>query len=106
MGVPLLGVLPNEPRAAAHALSHEELLAVVDVGDRKKPPHHAYDGIFVRLDVVLDLRRQFVRRGEDHVRQARLAAGVAPTFKTVDTCAAEFEAETPYYYSCYETESG
>jgi carbamoyl-phosphate synthase large subunit len=38
------------------------------------------------------------------VRAARKAAGVKVTFKTVDTCAAEFEAETPYYYSTYETE--
>ncbi len=42
--------------------------------------------------------------GEDEVRAARLAAGVVPTYKTVDTCAAEFEAETPYYYSTYEDE--
>ena len=36
---------------------------------------------------------------ELEVRAARLAAGVVPTFKTVDTCAAEFEADTPYHYS-------
>jgi carbamoyl-phosphate synthase large subunit len=36
------------------------------------------------------------------VRAARLAAGVHVTFKTVDTCAAEFEATTPYHYSTYE----
>jgi carbamoyl-phosphate synthase large subunit len=39
---------------------------------------------------------------EDDVREARLAAGVRVTFKTVDTCAAEFAAETPYHYSTYE----
>jgi carbamoyl-phosphate synthase large subunit len=48
------------------------------------------------------------RRGttvtEAEVRSARVAAGVVPTYKTVDTCAAEFEAETPYYYSTYEEE--
>ncbi len=36
------------------------------------------------------------------VRKARIAAGVEATFKTVDTCSAEFEAETPYHYSTYE----
>ena len=36
------------------------------------------------------------------VRTARLAAGVRATFKTVDTCAAEFEATTPYHYATYE----
>jgi carbamoyl-phosphate synthase large subunit len=39
---------------------------------------------------------------EAEVRAARLAAGVRATMKTVDTCAAEFEAHTPYHYSTYE----
>jgi carbamoyl-phosphate synthase large subunit len=39
---------------------------------------------------------------EGDVRQARLALGVRPTFKTVDTCGAEFDAETPYHYSTWE----
>ena len=43
--------------------------------------------------------------GEDEVRKAREAAGVIPTYKTVDTCSAEFAAETPYHYSTYEDES-
>ena len=38
------------------------------------------------------------------VRAAREAAGVRPTYKTVDTCAAEFAAETPYHYSAWEDE--
>ena len=42
---------------------------------------------------------------ESEVRAAREAAGVLPTYKTVDTCAAEFAAETPYHYSTYEDES-
>ncbi|MFM7536075.1 MAG: carbamoyl-phosphate synthase large subunit [Acidimicrobiales bacterium] len=42
---------------------------------------------------------------EDEVRAARTAHGVVPTYKTVDTCAAEFAAETPYHYSTYEDES-
>ncbi|MGI8983507.1 MAG: carbamoyl-phosphate synthase large subunit [Acidimicrobiales bacterium] len=41
---------------------------------------------------------------EDRVRAARLAAGVRATFKTVDTCGAEFDAHTPYHYSTYEDE--
>jgi carbamoyl-phosphate synthase large subunit len=35
-------------------------------------------------------------------RDRRLAAGLRPVFRSVDTCAAEFEAETPYFYSSYE----
>ncbi|HVE99064.1 MAG TPA: carbamoyl-phosphate synthase large subunit, partial [Mycobacteriales bacterium] len=39
------------------------------------------------------------------VRAHRYALGVRPVFKTVDTCAAEFAAETPYHYSSYDEES-
>ena len=39
---------------------------------------------------------------EDAVRKARRELGITPVFKTVDTCAAEFEAHTPYLYSTYE----
>jgi len=38
------------------------------------------------------------------VRERRKALGIRPTFKLVDTCSAEFEAYTPYYYSTYEAE--
>ena len=43
---------------------------------------------------------------EKAVRKARLALGVRPVFKRIDTCAAEFEALTPYMYSTYETPVG
>ena len=39
------------------------------------------------------------------IRTARIHLGVRPVYKTVDTCAAEFEAFTPYHYSTYETET-
>ncbi len=42
---------------------------------------------------------------ESEIRAARLVAGVVPTYKTVDTCSAEFAAETPYHYSTYEDET-
>ena len=41
---------------------------------------------------------------EDAIRRMREQAGIRPVFKLVDTCAAEFEAYTPYYYSTYERE--
>ena len=41
---------------------------------------------------------------EEDVRRQRNAHGLEATFKTVDTCAAEFEAETPYYYATYGSE--
>ena len=42
---------------------------------------------------------------EHDVRAARIKAGVIATFKTVDTCSAEFAALTPYHYSSYEDET-
>ncbi len=42
-------------------------------------------------------------RDEDNVRRARQNLGVTAAFKRIDTCAAEFEAQTPYMYSTYET---
>jgi carbamoyl-phosphate synthase large subunit len=47
---------------------------------------------------------QLLRTSAGAVRVRRHAAGIRPVFKTVDTCAAEFEAHTPYHYSTYEEE--
>ena len=47
---------------------------------------------------------ELVGGSEAEVRAARLRAGIRATFKMVDTCAAEFEAHTPYLYSTYEEE--
>ena len=41
-------------------------------------------------------------RSEDAIRAERKKAGLVPSFRLVDTCAAEFEAYTPYYYSTYD----
>ena len=43
--------------------------------------------------------------GEDTVREIRHAYGLRPVYKTVDTCAAEFAARTPYHYSSYDLET-
>jgi carbamoyl-phosphate synthase large subunit len=52
-------------------------------------------------------RQLAVARGisESEIRAERKSAGVVPTYRLVDTCAAEFEAFTPYYYSTYGTEN-
>src|SRR5690606_29764742 len=46
-----------------------------------------------------------LKSDEDAVRLRRKAAGILPVYKTVDTCAAEFKAFTPYHYSTYEEEN-
>ncbi|HEY5111899.1 MAG TPA: carbamoyl-phosphate synthase large subunit, partial [Acidimicrobiales bacterium] len=48
---------------------------------------------------------QFTGTTTEHVASSRRSKGVVTTFKTVDTCAAEFEASTPYHYSTYEDTS-
>ena len=40
---------------------------------------------------------------EDEVRALRKKLGLVPSYRLVDTCAAEFEAYTPYFYSTYDT---
>jgi len=47
---------------------------------------------------------QLLGTDEAAIRKARGEAGIKPCYKMVDTCAAEFEAATPYYYSSYEAE--
>src|SRR5262245_65180046 len=42
------------------------------------------------------------RRTEDAVRAERKQLGLVPSYRLVDTCAAEFEAYTPYFYSTYD----
>jgi carbamoylphosphate synthase large subunit/REP element-mobilizing transposase RayT len=42
---------------------------------------------------------------ENQIRERRMSAGLIPTYRLVDTCAAEFEAYTPYYYSTYGDEN-
>ncbi|MFL6596255.1 MAG: carbamoyl-phosphate synthase large subunit, partial [Chthoniobacterales bacterium] len=44
-------------------------------------------------------------KSDDEIRAQRKAANVVPTYRLVDTCAAEFEAYTPYYYSTYGSEN-
>ncbi len=47
---------------------------------------------------------QLTEKNEDQIRAMRKDMGIEPTYKLVDTCAAEFEAYTPYFYSTYDLE--
>jgi carbamoyl-phosphate synthase large subunit len=47
---------------------------------------------------------EFAGISELKLRALRKRLGIVPIYKMVDTCAAEFEAATPYFYSCYDTE--
>ena len=79
--------------------AHEVELESLAKGDRIDAIRPAKEAGFSdrRLAALWDLE-------ESEVRAMRHAAGVRPVFKRVDTCAAEFEAHTPYLYSTYEQE--
>ncbi|GAA6737212.1 carbamoyl-phosphate synthase large subunit [Thermus oshimai] len=69
------------------------------------PPRDREDWRFYKGLGLSDARiGELLGRKEGEVRAERKAQGVAPVYKTVDTCAAEFEAYTPYHYSTYELE--
>ncbi|WP_018462002.1 carbamoyl-phosphate synthase large subunit [Thermus oshimai] len=72
---------------------------------RGHPPRDREDWRFYKGLGLSDARMgELLGRKEGEVRAERKAQGVAPVYKTVDTCAAEFEAYTPYHYSTYELE--
>ncbi|MHB0913112.1 MAG: carbamoyl-phosphate synthase large subunit [Armatimonadota bacterium] len=77
---------------AASGLSMKESTAVKLLSEAKK------------LGFPDKLIAELVGMDEMGVRNFRKAQGILPTYKMVDTCAAEFEAQTPYFYSTYEEE--
>ncbi|MCI8307352.1 MAG: carbamoyl-phosphate synthase large subunit, partial [Lachnospiraceae bacterium] len=58
-----------------------------------------------RLEFPDRVIARFCGKTEDYVKEMRKSFGIVPAFKMVDTCAAEFEASTPYYYSCFGSEN-
>ena len=88
----------------------DQLLQLVE----RRRQLRSYEHVAALPDQVLhDAKREgfsdvhiaaLVQTSEQAVRERRRAAGIGPVFKTVDTCAAEFEAFTPYHYSPYEDE--
>src|SRR6056297_2233692 len=71
---------------ALESISEEEMRVTKRLGFSDRQLAHLFD------------------KSEMQVRSYRKGLGVTPVFKSVDTCAAEFEAYTPYYYSTYEDE--
>ncbi len=74
------------------AITHDELYELKQAG-------------FSDYQIAWMLSQSDGRVTEEQVRRKRKEMGLIPVFKLVDTCAAEFPAETPYYYSSYEGES-
>jgi len=87
------GLVEFEQRLKEGALTSERLLEAKRKGFSDR--------------AIAELRREagLGPATEAEVRNLRLEYGIRPVYKMVDTCAAEFEASTPYYYSTYETEN-
>ncbi|MCX7740324.1 MAG: carbamoyl-phosphate synthase large subunit, partial [Meiothermus sp.] len=80
-------------------------IAEAEAGLLRSAPKDAEEWRYLKGLGLSDKRLgELLRTGEGEVRRARQALGVRPVYKTVDTCAAEFEAYTPYHYSTYELE--
>ncbi|MDQ3591919.1 MAG: carbamoyl-phosphate synthase large subunit, partial [Actinomycetota bacterium] len=80
----------------------DEVASTVRAADKLSPPLLREAKRYGLSDVqIAELRGMRA----DVVRGVRHALGLRPVFKTVDTCAAEFDARTPYHYSSYEDES-
>jgi carbamoyl-phosphate synthase large subunit len=78
-------------RTAIHPWFLDQLAEVVQAEGRSGPGTLAH-----KKDVGLSDEQAGIARAD------RIGAGLRPVFRSVDTCGAEFEAETPYYYSSYE----
>ena len=116
--------LETRLKLAAHALAH---LANAAPDETSSPPavgpqaetHSSLNsgGDYHAPESLVALLREAKRAGfadrtiaefaqipEMKLRALRKRLGIIPIYKIVDTCAAEFEAATPYFYSCYDTE--
>ncbi|KXP04366.1 carbamoyl-phosphate synthase large subunit [Tsukamurella tyrosinosolvens] len=82
----------------------EEIKAVIDLGTDVRDADLTPDLVrLAKTHGFSDLQIAELRGvSEDEIRAYRHEHDVRPVFKTVDTCAAEFEAKTPYHYSSYE----
>ena len=81
---------PDAPPDATVAAEHHRVVRLLREAKRAGFP----DRVIAEFAGVSEMR----------LRQVRKQLGILPVYKIVDTCAAEFEAETPYFYSCYDKE--
>lgn len=84
-----------------------KILNIINLEKEIKPDNMSFD--FIKKLKQFGFADSFIARtlGKTEVefRESRKQFGVLPTYKVVDTCAAEFESHTPYFYSTYEEEN-
>ena len=91
----VLGILELR-REVEQVVADEGLDSAKTLDVLARAKRHGFSDL--QLAKVLDV-------GEDDIRRLRHEAGMRPVYKTVDTCAAEFAAYTPYHYSTYHEET-
>ena len=86
---------------------HQLQIIIHKAEELSQPGELTQDSIFSAKQLGFSDQQIATIRGisQDEVRSLRQHLGVRPVYKTVDTCAAEFEAFTPYHYSTYELET-
>ena len=86
----------------------DQIVLLNEIGDALRESHELTPDLLrlAKRHGFSDLQIGAIRgMSEDVVRGVRHALGIRPVFKTVDTCAAEFAARTPYHYSSYDQET-
>ncbi|HXU23821.1 MAG TPA: carbamoyl-phosphate synthase large subunit, partial [Tepidiformaceae bacterium] len=85
----------------------ERLQNIIEMERRllAEPLHSGLLRAAKRLGFSDEMVGQLADRLPEQIRTARHEWGIRPVYKMVDTCAAEFDAATPYFYSTYETEN-
>ena len=80
---------------------------IVDMEDRLERGHLERDTLYLAKEMGFSDAWIAALSGKTAaaIKALRGELGIVPSFKMVDTCAAEFEAQTPYYYSTYDTEN-
>lgn len=98
---------------AASKIDHwflREIEKIIQIENNLKSfgmPETADDWRFVKSNGFSDAALAKIgNTNQKEIADARRALGVVPSFKRIDTCSAEFRAETPYMYSCYEMPDG
>ena len=101
-GIKRIVAMESEVKDAAAEL-RQLVCAPVPHGTLESPPVELLRDA-KRLGFPDRLIAELVGVSEGQIRELRKSLGITPTYKMVDTCAAEFEAQTPYFYSSYEDE--
>jgi len=94
--------LHNKTKIDPWFLSQLQIITAIDIKENFKKKNIKY----LKKEGFSDLQiANTVKKSEKNIRDSRIKNNIIPTYKMVDTCAAEFEAKTPYCYSTYEDEN-